>query len=137
MRIAVALGVLERDVQSLYERPARGGQVPRHVPIVVLVDRDAGRCVSRGYEADAFIHPRLPNCPLYLIGDRNELVAIIGSHLDIAGLQSPPFGRQLSAISFLRSSITNGSEAERRREVGEAFQDEVRLAGNSRTVLAR
>jgi hypothetical protein len=78
--------MLEAYVERTYESPTRGGQIPRHVPIVVLVDRDGGRRVGRGDETDALVHARLAHCPLYLVGDRDELVPIVCPHLDVACL---------------------------------------------------
>src|SRR5918998_854770 len=99
VRVAVALGVHERDVQATDKRPARGGQVSRHVPVVVLVDRYGCGCVRRGDEADALLHTRLPHGPLNLLGDRDELVAIVRLYLYLSSLHSSPYFFYAPSIS--------------------------------------
>src|SRR5918998_2844089 len=91
VRVAVALGVLESDVQATDKCLARGGQVSRHVPVVVLVDRYGCGGVRRGDEADALLHTRLAHGPLNLLGDRDELVAIVRIHLYLSSLHSSPY----------------------------------------------
>src|SRR5919107_325181 len=105
MRVAVALGVLERDVQVTDKRPARGGQVSRHVPVIVLVDRYGCGGVRRGDEAYALLHTRLPHGPLNLLGDRDEFVAIVRIYLYLSSLHSSPSSstRQASRVGQLCS----------------------------------
>src|SRR3954471_23083945 len=77
VRVAVALGVLEGDVQSPHERSAGGCQIPGHVRVVVFVDRYAGGGVGRGDHAESLPHAGLPHGLFHLPGDGDEFVALV------------------------------------------------------------